>query len=389
MNRRTLWWLSVALAGGALPAMAGDVELSSPGLAPSKMDRHGRLAEDWGTFGVRVRGEGVTEAAPEVKACRVRETVPGAEARWNLGSCAMTATAFRAPVWPGGLDVYTVRVEETAGREASLVLALEVPEGVRPGSKTLAAGGRTVVALPESPNVEPVTREWGWNDDAVALPTWARPARECDPAFRHIRAGMGGVPIHYQFKVEPRASANVILGFCESHWTTSGQRPVVCQVEGTAQQEVDPIARWGQHQPGVVLFTGQDANGDGQLEVAVLPRIGAPDLNPILNVIWLFPPGPGLNLDQVLAGKLNPVATRYVDVGGPGDQSLLALSKVEYALKLPPKGTKTMTFLVACPGGSAPMPDRTAWTVEKLERAAVEVWRDWTKAPTRNAVAGR
>ena len=45
---------------------------------------------------------------------------------------------------------------------------------------------------------------------------------------------MGGVPILYHFKVEPKAEVNVVLGFCESHWAQSGQRPVICQVEGAA-----------------------------------------------------------------------------------------------------------------------------------------------------------
>jgi hypothetical protein len=232
-----------------------------------------------------------------------------------------------------------------------------------------------VVALPGQPRMEPITHDWGWNDDAVPLPGWAKPAKACDPAFQNIRAGMGGVPINYRIKVEPKSACNVVLGFCESHWNQSGQRPMVCKVEGVATQEVDPIARWGQHQPGVVLFTAKDANGDGFIDVAVLPKLGAPDQNPILNAIWLFPAGAGLNLDQVLAGKLNAVATRYVDVGGPGDQALLATSRVEYSIKLPASGKQELTFLVACRGASAPVPDRTAWTSEKLRRAAVEVGR--------------
>ena len=150
------------------------------------------------------------------------------------------------------------------------------------------------------------------------------PAVECDPAFRNIRAGIGGVPILYRFKVDPKAKANVVLGFCESHWAQAGQRPVICQVEGAPPQEVDPVARWGQHQPGALLFAASDANGDGMLEVAVLPKPGAADQNPILNAIWLFPAETLPNLDQVIAGKLNAVASRYVQVGGANDQSLAA-----------------------------------------------------------------
>ncbi len=220
-------------------------------------------------------------------------------------------------------------------------------------------------------------RDWGWADDAVALPGWARPAVECDPAFRNIRAGMGGVPIHYHFKVAPEARVKVALGFCESHWSQAGQRPVICRVEGASPQEVDPLARWGRHQPGAVAFAASDANRDGTLDVSVLPKPGAPDQNPILNAIWLFPADATPDLEQVVAGKLNAVASRYVAVGGGNDQSLYAGGRVEYALKLAARGTKELTFLVACPGSSVPPPDQTAWTVEKLRQSAAEVWRDW------------
>jgi len=273
--------------------------------------------------------------------------------------------------------VLTIRLEETAGRETPLRLTLGLPETVRLGSKTVTLGGRTVVALPTDAKLDQQTRDWGWADDAVAMPGWARPAVACDPAFRNIRAGLNGVPIHYRFKVEPKAAFNVVLGFCESHWAETGQRPAVCRVEGAPSQEVDPLARWGQHQPGAVLFGAKDDNGDGQLEVSVLPKPGAPDENPILNVLWIFPAGQSVNVAQVTAGKLNGVALHYVDVGGENDQSLYAGGKVEYAIKLPPKGTHELTFLVACPGGSVSMPGKWAWTTEKLRQAGREVWRDW------------
>lgn len=370
--------LLVLITWAAIPARsnAAEVQFGTPGFSSTRMDAQGRLVEDWGAFGIRFSGPGVAARSPAVSEAKLEGVVPAARAVWNLGVAAATVTAYRAPVWPSGLNVYTVEVQETAARDADLVLSLEVPENVRPGAKTLSAGGRTVVTLPGTPKVDSVSRDWGWHDDAVALFGWARPAKECDPAFKNIRAGMNGVPINYRFKVEPRSSHNVVLGLCESHWTQAGQRPVTCQVEGAPLQEVDPIERWGQHQPGAVVFAAKDANGDGLLDVAVLPKIGAPDLNPILNVIWMFPAGGGLNLEQVAAGKLNALATRYVDVGGPGDQSFEGTSRVEYAIKLPSGGRSQMTFWVACAGGSVPMPDRSAWTSEKLFQAALDVWKD-------------
>ena len=366
--------LALLLSFGAL----AEVALHSPGLPPSRMDDQGRLVEDWGAVGIRLTGEGLaTDQGVTVTEVKLDGHIPAAQARQRLGSIACALTAFRAPVWPSGLDVLTVAVEETSGHASACTIALDLPANVRVGAKTVLQGGRPILALPATPRVTERTRDWGYRDDAVSLPGWARPEGACDPAFRNIRAGLGGVPIEYRFNVVPGAAFNVVLGFCESHWAQSGQRPVVCRLEGAAPQEIDPIARWGQHQPGAVLFAAKDANGDGCLDLAVLPRAGAPDLNPILNVIWIFLDGPPSALDRVIAGQSTIQALRHVDVGGDKDQSLHSAGLIEYELALPPNGRQELVFLVACPGSSAPRPDQTGWTAETLRRAANEVWRDW------------
>jgi hypothetical protein len=270
-----------------------------------------------------------------------------------------------------------VRLAETGGKETAVQLSLALPEAGHLGLKTVTLGGRAVLGLPAGTKVSQAMREWGWADDAVALPGWAKPAVDCDPAFQNIRAGIGGVPIVYHFKVDLKAKAKVVLGFCESFWAQAGQRPVICQVEGALTQEVDPLARWGQHRPGAVLFDASDANSDGMLDVSVLPKAGAPDQNPILNAIWLFPAEASPNLEQVIAGKLNAIALRYVAVGGSNDQALYAGGRVEYSLKLTANATQELTFLVACTGGSVPPPDQTTWTPEKLRQSAAAVWRGW------------
>ena len=374
--RCAAWVCALALLV-AFPAPA-EVNLTSPGLAPSRMDDLGRLVEDWGTLSVMLSGAGLPASAPvTVQGVKLDGRTPAAQAASQQGPVAITLTAFRAPVWPAGLDVLTVRLAETSGRDTPVQLSLTLPETARLGAKTISLGGRTVLSLPAGAQVSEAVREWGWADDAVALPGWAKPAVKCDPAFRNIRAGMGGVPILYRFKVGPKARANVVLGFCESHWALPGQRPLLCQVEGAPAQEVDPVARWGQHQPGALLFAASDANGDGMLEVAVLPKPGAPDPNPILNAIWLFPADTQPDLAQVIAGKLNAAASRYVQVGGDNDQSLAAGGQVEYALKLPARATQELTFLVACPGSSVPQPEQTTWTPEKLRQSAAAVWGEW------------
>jgi hypothetical protein len=371
---KTFCLVAVLLAAQA----PGEVIINSPGLAPSRMDDQGRLAEDWGTISVNVAGAGLPETAScTVQSLKLDGIIPAAQRQSKHGSVTLTVTAFRAPAWPAGLDVMTVRLAETSGRETPVRLSLGLPETVRLGLKTVSLGGRGVIGLPAGTKVSQTMRDWGWADDAVALSGWGRPAVECDPAFQNIRAGLGGVPVLYHFKVDSRTKVNVVLGFCESHWAQAGQRPVICQVEGAPSQEIDPIARWGQHQPGTLLFPASDANGDGTLDVAVLPKPGAPDQNPILNAIWVFSAETNPKLDQVIAGKLNSTALHYVAVGGSNDQSLYAGGEVVYDLKLPPSGRQELVFLVACPGSSVPVPDQTAWTAEKLRGAAAALWRDW------------
>lgn len=369
-----LLWISSP--GGSIFA---DVLLTSPGFAPSKIDNQGRLVEDWGMLEVNLEGQGITKAVPKVESIQLDQIVPAASARWDAGAVVMEATAFRAPVWPDGLDVLTLRLQETAGQAQTVKLSLVLPAGAHVGSRTASLQGRGILVLPEGSQTQQTQQEWGWDDDAQSLPGWARPSLACDPAFRNIRAGLGGVPIRYAFKVEPRSACQVVLGFCESHWADAGARPVVCKVEGADVQEVDPLARWGQHVPGALAFQARDENGDGKLDVSVLPSPGAPDQNPILNIIWIFPPTEKPDLAQVTAGRLNERVLRYVDVGGANDQSLYRGGKIEYFINLQANGAREFTLLAACPGGSTPLPGKTAWTIEKLRQAARDVWRGWAK----------
>lgn len=374
-----LFGLCAGIAWFPAAAPEEGIPIRTPGLAPSRVDSKGSLVEDWGAVALAIDEEPLAACGPKVEEIRIGP-VPAVRAAAQKGALRVEWTAYRAPIFPAGVDVLSVRIEETEGKEASPRLSIELPAGSKAGSRSVVLGGRTILALPRAHRAEAKLLEWGYDDEATSLPGWARPEVECDPAFRNIRAGLGGVPILYRFSVAPGSAANVVLGFCESHWSAAGQRPVIVRVEGAASEELDPIARWGQHRPGAIHFAARDANSDGQLEIAVLPRPGAPDLNPILNVIWIFPPGPAPSLDAVISGKLNAQALRYVDVGGEKDQSIYPPGKVEYVVKIGPKASETLDFLVACPGGSAPAGERSTWTPESLLEAARAVWKDW-KAP--------
>jgi len=332
-----------------LAALAADpVEFGSPGFPPSKMDSEGRLVEDWGTVGVTLRGDGLVDASPRVEAVKLDGIVPAAQASSDRGAVRLNCTAFRAPIHPSGLDVLVVRVEEARGSPAEVTVALELPRGAKVGLRSVRVGSRQVLTLPEEIVPEDGLREWGWCDEGQSLKGWAKPDVPCDPAFHNIRAGMGGVPLVYRFSVKPKSAANVVLGFCESHWAEPGQRPLTCRVEGAAEQTVDPLSKWGRHRPGALLFSARDENGDGKLDVSVRGAAGAKDRNPILNVIWLFPGGEAPDLAKVVAGQLNGSADLYVDVGGDSDQSLFPAGKAEYRASLPAGGAKEWVFLAAC-----------------------------------------
>ena len=353
------------------------IPISSPGFRASTLDAQGRLIEDWGAVHVRLVGDGVTDEPLQLESCKLDDVIPAARATANRGPVGLTCVAFRAPTFPSGVDVLQVRVEEIHGQPCSVKLVLDLPEETSAGSRTVSLGGRTVLALSEKIINDQPLRDWGYDDQAVSLPNWARPIGDCDPAFRNIRAGMGGVPIVYHFQIPPRGQADLRLGFCESHWTTAGQRPLTCQVEGAPTETVDPIDRWGRHQPGIVSFAARDEDGDGRLTVVVKTSPTAQDANPILNAIWLFAPGKAPTDAQLLTGAGGSAALYVVDVGGKHDQSILPPAKLEYTVNLPAQGFREWTFLVAAPGGSAPHPSQTTWDPISLRRAARDVWRDW------------
>ena len=366
--------ISTTLALAAEP-----ISIHSPGFPPSTLDADGQLVEDWGAVGVTLSGEGIAEGPTALQAVMLDGVVPAAQATAARGAVRLIRTAFRAPAFPSGVDVFTVRVEEIRGQAAEVTLGLDLPANAGIGLRTVRLGGRVVLTLPPESLANRPMRDWGYCDEATSLPGWAKPAVACDPAFRNIRAGMGGVPIVYRFAVDPKSKATVVLGLCESHWAAAGQRPLSCRVEGTAAQTVDPVAKWGQHKPGALIFAARDENGDGKLEVVVRAAAGAPDRNPILNAIWMFPAGESPNLERLVSGALSGAAIRYVDVGGENDQSIYPPGKLEYRVRLPAGGTQELTFFVACPDSSAPTPDTSAWTAVTLRRATVEVWRDWPK----------
>ena len=367
--------LMIAAATLALmaPSLAGsDLLLSSPGLTPSKVDSEGVVHEDWGTVALRIRepaGAKITGQRYEQDPVHTAITIVEA------GSVTLTQTAYRAPVWPRGIDVLSAQLQNTADEPVDMCLDVIVPEQMTVGESVGMLHGRAVLGLPKGAAPVREARAWGCTGGVVPMPGWARPKGQCDPAFRNISAGMGGVPIIYRFAVPDGSKRTAVLGFCESHWPSAGIRPLEIYVEGAARSEIDPIAAWSQHRPGCLRFDAVDLDRDGRLQVVVAPHPEASDRNTILNVIWVFSPDVYVDTRDVLHGKMTSQAEYYVDVGGEKDQLLYKGGKLTYQLRLEPNAKQELTFFLASPGSpSVPDPENTAWTSDSLRRAAEEVW---------------
>ena len=363
--------LFALFAGFAGLAAVAEIEICSPGFSPTKVSETGVIAEPWGSVQLKLLApEGAKAEATKAE----QIPMPAAVTRATAGPVSFAQTAYRAPVWPGGVDVLDVAVRNAGKEPTKAVLELTLPEKVSAGERTAIAGGSPVLLLLAGPVPIRNEREWGCLGGVSLLPGWAKPKIECDPAFRNIAAGMGGVPISYRFTVGKGEKRCVVLGFCESHHPAPGNRVMDVKVEGAPVQTVDPNEKWGRHQPGVLQFAASDANQDGRIEIRVAPHPGTPDRNPILNAIWIFKDSTSVNPDALIRGELNEGAEHFVDVGGKGDQALYVDSTLRFEVGLAPGQESALCFLLRNQSGAIPEAANTTWTPEKLRKAAMDVW---------------
>lgn len=356
-----------------------EVTIRSPGSPPSKVAKDGALVEPWGAVRLQIVDPAEAQVSEQVAE---EAPMPVTVTTVNAGAVTLTQSAYRAPIWPSGVDVLEATASNDGDSPTTVQLELVVPEAMQVGETVGSIEGTPSVVLPDGLQAVREEREWGCTGGLSALPGWARPERPCDPSFRNIAAGMGGVPIKYRFAVKSGTMCSVVLGFCESHHPGPGVRPVIASVEGAEERSIDPNTSWGRHVPGVARFDAADADGNGRLEVTVAPHPHAGDRNPILNVLWIFDRSTNIDEEKLIAGELNDRARYFVDVGGENDQLLYKPGNVRFVLELQPKEQRDFLFLVRSPGCRY-LPDMSLglWNQKTLRKAAADVWKDRWEEP--------
>ncbi len=373
MQIRTLCLPCVLLIAAAATAGEAPCIIGSPEMPASQVDATGALLEDWGRAALHIESPEAAELTGQVYTV---SPTPQVVTTKKAGRVVLKETSFRAPIWPNGADVLDAELSHLGGGEAQVRLRLELPENMSAGERAITMGGRPVVLLPAGTELVRERNPFG-RSGGVALPGWAKPQNACDPAFANIAAGMGGVPIVYAFSVPPGAARTVALGLCESHWDRAGVRPVLLEAEGAEPVQVDPVAEWCRHVPGCVLLNARDADADGYLTVRAAPGRGAQDKNPILNVVWVFPPEAQVAPAALVRGDICEGAEYYIDVGGPADQELYKPGPVTFTVTVDAQHPTRLLFLMAPPGGAVPGPADYAWTLAEMRKAANDVWTDW------------
>ncbi len=205
MRYLILAFLAISFRAMLAPA-AEPISIHSPGFPPSTLDAEGRLVEDWGSLGVTLSGEGVVDGPTVLQAVKLDDVIPAAQAATNRGAVRLIRTAFRAPAFPSGVDVLTLRVEEARGQPAEVMLGLDLPANAAIGLRTVRLGGRIVLTLPDESLANRPMREWGYCDDrsCIALRSSPRaPRRSCSACARATGPKPASGPCPAAWKAPP------------------------------------------------------------------------------------------------------------------------------------------------------------------------------------------
>jgi len=298
---------------------------------------------------------------------------------------AIETTAF-APSNPP-LDALRIVLRNKTAAPLSPVLRVAAlgAQGTLPAPLTGFQAGGTVLALCDTTDGKPVSAPPPKAKQHVfqqrggqAMPNWGHPKVACDRGFNNIVAGMQE-PATFLLKAEPDKRYVVAVGLCESHWKGPGNRICDILIEKKKVATVDPCAKpYGTDVPFVLTFPAADANKDGWIEVTSVGARGSPDVNSIVNVLWLFDEevGKALAASDILSGSANERAACYVDCGGGGAPTGPTVVTLDFRFELPPNGSATLWLKKpGAPVKASEVAKLAEADPAKLLAATEEAWR--------------
>ncbi|MBU0638331.1 MAG: hypothetical protein KKB50_05655, partial [Planctomycetes bacterium] len=126
MNTARLFLAAGAVALLLTPGLVGEERLlSSPGFSASRVADDGTVHEEWGTFGLRLcKPDGAEPGGGGYSA----RPVPVALTSCAAGQVTLTQTAYRAPIWPSGVDVVLAQVTNRSDAATPIGLEVSLPE---------------------------------------------------------------------------------------------------------------------------------------------------------------------------------------------------------------------------------------------------------------------
>jgi hypothetical protein len=215
---------------------------------------------------------------------------------------------------------------------------------------------------------------------ATGQVNWAQPPADADPAFRNVAIGWAQ-PVKYRVQAAPGLRFTVVFGFCEGHHQKPGQRILDLQVEGKTRRTVDLVAEKGRNVPALFDFEAHDENGDGWIDLSVSAAAGAPDVNTILNVLWVFPEAGAPALEELWRGQSSRRPLARVDCGtevagaGPARHDVLLLRFRNYRGR---EGRVAPTLTIESQFAITPDPAR--WQVKIGPQTTLFCVQPWERA---------
>ncbi len=154
---------------------------------------------------------------------------------------------------------------------------------------------------------------------------WASPPTPCESAFRDGAVGRKE-SVHYRFRAEKNQTYTIVCGFREGSNDKPGDRLLDIEINAKNRRRLDLAKEFGRNVPVLIPLEARDENGDGLIDLAIVPDNDCPDPVSLLNVLWVFKGRPSLDLDELRQGRSSVPPLAHVAGGNDPNRQLLSPS---------------------------------------------------------------